>query len=266
MPVIIPPNIWRPNQTQFGEIAYRVMEVIFNVHNELGRFLREEIFHLEIASRLPGSIVKLPIKVVFDDFEKPYYLDLLIDNGVPFELKAVETLAPRHRAQLLHYQLLLELAHGKLVNLRSESVEHEFVNTQLTRTDRIAFAVLEDGWEPVWCEERELKEWLVEFLRDVGVGLDLHLYVDAVTHFFGGEEKVLSETPVIVRGRQLGVQRVRLAAPGVALKLSTVPEESCQRFDDHARRFMAHSPLKKLLWINMNRQFVRFAQIVPDDR
>jgi len=224
MPIIVPPGILKPTQAQFAEIAYRVMNVIFEVHNELGRFHSEEIFHLEIASRLPGSQVKLPIKVAFDDFAKPYYLDLLVDDGAPFELKAVETLAPRHRAQLLHYELLLELAHGKLVNLRSESVEHEFVNTSLTRADRIAFTVVDDGWEPMRHGGRELTEWLVAMLRDVGVGLDLHLYIDAVTRFFGSEEQVLGETPVIVRGRRLGTQQVRLATPRVAFKVSAAPE------------------------------------------
>ena len=53
---------------------------------------------------------------------------------------------PRHRAQLLNYLLLTDTQHGKLVNLRRERIQHEFVNTTLTRADRNTFSVNDRDW------------------------------------------------------------------------------------------------------------------------
>ena len=52
------------------------MDVIFAVHNELGRFLEEDICKLEIAHRIPGSQIEVPISVTFEDFTRAYFLDL----------------------------------------------------------------------------------------------------------------------------------------------------------------------------------------------
>src|ERR1039458_6765838 len=66
--------------------------------------------------------IEVPIEVSYESFCKTYYLDLVFVGGALFELKAVEALVNRHRAQLLHYLLLADLLHGKLVNMRLEAV------------------------------------------------------------------------------------------------------------------------------------------------
>ena len=104
----------------------------------------ERIYKRELAHRYPGAQLEVPIEITHATFQKVQYFDVLVDGGGPFEFKAVEALAPRHPAQLLHYLLLAELGHGKLVNLRNGSVDHEFVNTTLLREDRIQF-VIEDS-------------------------------------------------------------------------------------------------------------------------
>lgn len=262
MPITIPSYVRRVSQQEFGAIAYRAMDVIFAVHNELGRFLEEDIYKLEIAHRIPGSETEVPITVSFENFSKPYFLDLLVEGAAPFELKAVEALAGRHRAQLVNYLLLMELPHGKLVNLRPDLVEHEFVNTTLTRTDRTDFEVLADKWRaPV----PDLKPWLVAALADWGTGLDIHLYEQACTHFFGGPEKVLSEVEIVMEDRRLGTQPVRLAAPGVAFKVTTMSHSGFSAFEDHARRFLAHSTLDAIHWINIFRDTVVFKTLRQKD-
>ena len=47
---------------------------------------------------------------------------------VCFEFKAAEAIHPKHRGQGIHYLFLFDLGHGKIVNVRNEEVEHEFVN------------------------------------------------------------------------------------------------------------------------------------------
>ena len=71
---------------------------------------------------------------------KTYCLDMLIGGGAIFELKAVQSLMERHRRQLMQYLFLLDLPHGKLVNLRPERVDHEFVNNVLRNGKSITVA------------------------------------------------------------------------------------------------------------------------------
>jgi GxxExxY protein len=128
MPVILPPDIRQVTKDEFSRIAYDTMQVIFLIHNRLGRFLSEEIYQRAIFEQLPNAKIEVPVRVSFEDFSHDYSLDLLVDGVAVFELKAVSSLTERHRAQLLNYLMLTGLAHGKLVNLRTDLVVHEFVN------------------------------------------------------------------------------------------------------------------------------------------
>src|SRR5271167_1780248 len=98
MPISCKHAIRPLSQREFGDIAYEVMGHVFAVHRELGRLFDETIYQAEIAHRLANAILEAPIEVTFCDFRKLYYLDLLVDGGAIFELKAVDALVPRHTA------------------------------------------------------------------------------------------------------------------------------------------------------------------------
>jgi GxxExxY protein len=76
--------------------------------------------HDESRLRRLGSSVasQVPLHLVHSSFRKTYFLDIVADEGVVLELKAAEALNDRHRAQLVNYLFLLELSHGKLINVR----------------------------------------------------------------------------------------------------------------------------------------------------
>jgi GxxExxY protein len=262
MPIALQSELRRISQEQFGQIAYDVMDAIFAVHNELGRFLEEDIYRTAIAGRLDNVQAGFAVKVEFDSFAKPYYLDLVVDQAACFELKTVERLIGRHRAQLLNYLQLVDLEHGKLVNLRPDLVEHEFVNATRTRAERTSFEVIDSSWNaPV---QRDLLPWLTAALRDWGTGLDLSLYEDAATHFYGGPEHVLGLTEVRDGRRLIGCQPVRLAAPDIAFKITVMQPKTYATFEDHARRFLAHSSLAALQWINITQGQVLFKTLGRD--
>ena len=181
MPISTRDPIACTSQKEFSEIAYRVMGVVFEVHRDLGRLFDERIYQREIAERLPNARLESPIDVTFDSFAKTYLVDLLVENKAIFELKAAEAIAPRHRAQLLHYLLLANVNHGKLINMRPDWLEHEFLNTTLTHADRTCFSIEDRDWDEGVVPG--LREWIVSFLRDIGVGLDLSLYEEAAVHY-----------------------------------------------------------------------------------
>ncbi len=234
------------------------MNCVFEIHNEFGRFFDEKIYKRELWRRYPRTQLEVPIEVLFEGFRKLYYLDALIDDGAAFEFKAVESLTDRHRSQLLHYLMLADLAHGKLVNMRNEQVQHEFVNTTLRTADRTKFEVSDRGWQEIG--DKPMREWFIAFLRDIGTGLDLGLYEEALTHLLGDEEKVLREVEVVSGGTILGPQKFHLAAPGVAFKVTTLPADSVQ-FETHTRRLLEHTSLKAVQWINVTRNEVSFQTI-----
>jgi GxxExxY protein len=49
-------------------------------------------------------------------FDEPLRFDLLVDNCLPVELKAVEILHPSSKAQLFSYMKLLNIPIGLLIN------------------------------------------------------------------------------------------------------------------------------------------------------
>jgi hypothetical protein len=58
----------------------------------------------------------------------------------------------------------------------------------------------------------------MSLIEDWGAGLGIGLYEEAVTHFLGGEDRVLLPVPVIGGKRHIANQRMRMAVsfPGLA--------------------------------------------------
>jgi GxxExxY protein len=250
--------ICRLDEASFGKIAYDVMRCVFDIHNEFGRFFDEKIYKRELARRFPGIELEVPIEVEFDGFHKLYFLDVLIDGGAAFEFKTVESLTDRHRSQLLHYLMMADLSHGKLVNTRTEQVQHEFVNTTLRPSDRTSFEVINKDWQEIG--DAPVLGWLTAFLRDVGAGLDINLYEEALTHHLGGDEKALQDVEIVSGETILGLQKFRLFAPGVAFKVTALPEGS-NLFEIHARRLLEHTRLDAIQWINVALNMISFRTI-----
>lgn len=260
MPIVVNAEIRRPSQDEFGATSYDVMHHLFAIHNEFGRFLREEIYKRELAARRSGLQLEVPIEVSFGNFAKRYEMDVLADHAAVFELKAVEALAPIHEAQLLNYLLLAELPHGKLVNMRPDVIEHRFVNTSLRLADRRQFTVIDDEVDAI-PELRRIKDLFLELIRDWGTGLELSLYTEAMTELLGGEERVIQEIEILSGSRVTGTQKVHLALSDTLFKITSSDEQSRHRFAEHARRFLKHTRLQRLLWINVTLHEILFRTI-----
>jgi hypothetical protein len=201
----------------------------------------------------------VPIEVVFRTFQKKYYLDLLYADGAVFELKAAEALTERHRAQLLNYLLLLDLGHGKLVNLRNELVEHEFVNAPWRREDRLSFQVEDSGWSAAE-DAVDLRELMIALVRDWGLGLENLLYEEAVTHFLGGVAAVVRPVEVVMHNAKLGAQTCQLLNPETAFKITSFASNA-SLYEDHLHRLLAHTALKRIQWINLGRKAISFRTV-----
>ena len=238
-------------------MAYRVMEEVFRIHTEMGRFFEEAIYKEALATRFPNVRREVAVIITHQSFRKRYSLDVLVGDGGLFEFKAADVLSPRNRAQLTNYLLLCDLAHGKLVNLRTPDVEHEFVNALTPREIRREFVMESSRWKEICPQAGLLRQTLIDVLHDWGTGLELPLYEEALTHFLGGEAAVIHKVNVFLDGHQLGHQPFRVAAPNVAFKL-TAFDGPLEPFEEHAGLLLRHTSLSAILWANVSLKKVTF--------
>lgn len=259
MPIHIGAEIRRMTEEEFTARAYEVMGHVFDVHRELGRLFHEKIYQREVALRIPDARREVPIELRFEDFCKTYYLDLLVGGGAIFEMKAVEALGQRHERQLMQYLFLADLPHGKLVNLRPERVEHRFVNNVLSVAARTSFTVIGEAWHEI--ETTRLKEPVTAVLRDWGVGLDVGLYEEVAAHLCGQPVDLEAEIAVHFGDHSLGVQRMRLAAPGIAIRISALPADRLPAFEADLCRLLDHTDLVAIQWINVTQSIVQFKTV-----
>jgi len=260
MPITPLHPVRRLTQQEFAEQSFEVMGCVFEIHNEFGRFFDEKIYKRELASRFPRVEIEFPISISHRTFSTTYYLDALVADGGAFEFKAVAALAPAHQGQLYNYLLMLDLAHGKLVNVRPESVQHEFVNALARPEERRIFEVCKDRWDPSIPRSDMILDSVISVLRDWGTGLAVNLYESALTHFLGGEEVVFHNVAVQGSRQLLGYQPMRLAAPDVAFKVTALEAEfGC--FEEHTRRLLAHTDLRAILWVNIGLHEVTFVTV-----
>ena len=172
MPIKLPVQTHRVSQQEFGEIAYEVMRHIFAIQNEFGRFFDEKIYKRELAARMSGIVLEVPITVTHDSFWKEYYADVLVQGIGVFEVKAVEAIHPRHIRQTVNYLLLTDLEHAKVVNVRPEMVEHEFVNCSLRLNEQRNPIIREEDWDHVVPGATSFRDILIPHRR-LGRGIGI---------------------------------------------------------------------------------------------
>jgi GxxExxY protein len=261
MPVSVETPLKQLSQAEFAEVSYGIMAEIFALHGELGHLFDEKVYQHALKSRTGDLQTEVEISVSFRDFSKSYFMDAIASSGAVFELKTVDALHQRHRSQLLNYLLLAELQHGKLVNLRPEKVEHEFVNTSLTHADRTRFETRETMWQPSTGFGSHEKSSILELLYDWGTGLERSLYEDGLIHLFGGDDKVVCDVDVILGGKYVSNQSTLLCAPRTAFKV-TIFERNAHTYKNNLSQFLSSTSLEAIQWINIALRHITFETII----
>jgi GxxExxY protein len=123
------------------QLSYEIIGFAIKVHKELGPGLLESIYEkcLKYELESNGYDVKqqLTVKINYFDLktETDLKLDLLVNDCVIVELKAVENILPIHEAQLLSYMKLLRRPQGLLINFKTTNITKSskpFVNEYFT--------------------------------------------------------------------------------------------------------------------------------------
>ena len=107
---------------ELNRISEAIIGAAIEVHRALGPGLLESTYEaclaFELAQRGVSVKQQEPLPVVYKDvkLECGYRLDLLVQDAVIVEIKAVDRLAPIHDAQVLSYLKLAGLNLGLLIN------------------------------------------------------------------------------------------------------------------------------------------------------
>ncbi len=107
---------------QINDITGQIVDAAIKVHRTLGPGLLESAYHaclkheLEARGLTVASQVALPLRYGSVLIEAGYRLDLLVEDQVVVELKAVEAIMPIRQAQLLTTLKLSGKPIGLLIN------------------------------------------------------------------------------------------------------------------------------------------------------
>ena len=103
-------------------LSREVIGAAIEVHRTLGPGLIESIYERcllrELGLRKIRAAAQKRVKVVYKDhvFEEDFRLDLLVEDCLLVEIKAVREVLPVQKAQVLSYMKLLDVPLGLIVN------------------------------------------------------------------------------------------------------------------------------------------------------
>lgn len=107
---------------ELNKISETIIGCAIKVHKALGPGLLESTYEICLVHELTKAGLKvqsqLALPVIYDGIrlDAGYRIDLLVEDAVIVELKAVDSLLPIHEAQLLSYLKLSEKKLGLLIN------------------------------------------------------------------------------------------------------------------------------------------------------
>jgi GxxExxY protein len=103
-------------------LCKEIVDCAYKVHSQLGPGLLEKIYEVCFCHELNKKEipykrqVKLPIKYDGFEFDEGLKLDVLVDNKIICELKAIENINPLWQAQIISHLNLTKLHVGFIIN------------------------------------------------------------------------------------------------------------------------------------------------------
>lgn len=109
-----------------NELTGRIIRAAMKVHSSLGPGLLESAYEACLAYELrkqglkAATQVELPVTYGDVKLDVGYRMDVLVEDQIVVELKAIERILPVHKAQLLSYVRLSKKHVGLLINFHVE--------------------------------------------------------------------------------------------------------------------------------------------------
>lgn len=110
------------SELSYNRLGTKIIDAAMQVHRELGPGLLESVYEVCLIEELKNkglkveSQVRLPLVYKGKELKKDFIIDLLVEDKIVIELKAVEDLLPVHEVQLVTYLKLSGMKLGYLIN------------------------------------------------------------------------------------------------------------------------------------------------------
>ena len=113
---------------KLDDITYAIRGAVFEVNRILGHGFLEKVYEnsllIELRERGLKAEKQVPIKVSYkDNIVGEFFADILVEDKVIIELKAVEKIEKIHQAQLLNYLKATGIQVGLLINFYHPKAE-----------------------------------------------------------------------------------------------------------------------------------------------
>ena len=111
------------------ELTEKILKACFEVSNELGCGFLESVYGKALLIALAETGLKAqsqtPLKVMFHgQVVGDFFPDIIVEDTVLLELKAVKTLLPEHLAQVMNYLKGTGIEVGFLINFGNSKLEY----------------------------------------------------------------------------------------------------------------------------------------------
>ena len=115
-----------------NKIASVILDAAIAVHREMGPGLLESVYQhcfvAELQTRALRVDTMVPVRLHYkgEALNKEFVIDILVENEIILELKAIEAILPVHEAQLISYLKLADKRLGFLINFHAPLLKQGF--------------------------------------------------------------------------------------------------------------------------------------------
>ena len=129
-------------EKEYNDLTGNIIHAATEVHRQLGPGLLESVYEICLEKELLLRNMKverqkrLPVIYKGDILDKDFIIDLLVEDEIVIELKAVDELIPVHEVQLLTYMKLSNRPLGLLINFNTPLLKSGIrrkINTYFTK-------------------------------------------------------------------------------------------------------------------------------------
>lgn len=117
---------------KYNEVTGKILQAAIAVHKELGPGLLESVYEYCLCKELHSSGLSavnqymLPLYYKGENLNKDFRIDVLVENKILIEIKAVERILPVHEAQVISYLKMANLKVGLLINFNVPVIKQGF--------------------------------------------------------------------------------------------------------------------------------------------
>ena len=113
---------------ELNKITEKIIGCAIEVHRNLGPGLLESIYESALCVEFDNNDIEYQRQILIpvrykDNIIGEHKLDLLVENEIIVELKAIDKMAPIFEAQLLSYLKMADKRLGLLINFNTEKLK-----------------------------------------------------------------------------------------------------------------------------------------------